>query len=69
MSNLGRKPKEPLNAVLSGVEYIAKQCSKCKGIKPLASFDRLWRSSDGRQPSCKSCKREQNSKRVRERKW
>ena len=37
-----------------------KKCSKCKEEKPLEDFNKNKRSKDGRQSSCKECKREQN---------
>lgn len=34
-----------------------KCCCTCKQVKPLTDFNRLTRSADGRQPSCRECNR------------
>jgi hypothetical protein len=34
-----------------------KQCCTCREVKSLEEFNRLTRSPDGRQPSCRECNR------------
>ena len=51
-----------------------KRCCTCKQAKPLDAFNRLARSKDGRQPSCRECNRawhaanrETHNRRIHER--
>jgi hypothetical protein len=36
---------------------LGKRCSTCKLWKPFEAFNRLTKSGDGRQPSCRECNR------------
>jgi hypothetical protein len=36
---------------------LAKPCSKCGAVKPLADFHRRTRSRTGRQSQCRACRR------------